>query len=351
MNKNILIHDYFENFGGGERLVVSLNKLFPKLISSFIDKDTKKNIKFSKIEIIDKSKKFNILKKINLINNFKTLNVESCSNLFCSGNYSIFTNLEKAKNKIVYVHSLPKIYFRSNDFYKKNKLLNKLFNIKFKNYGKEYLSSLNKFDKIVTNSNFTKKSLEKYIKKKIQIIHPPIQKKIFKEEEGEYYLSNNRHEHEKNLDIIIKVFLELNNKKLIISSKGSQTKKLKKMSKNSKNIKFVGILTNKNYHKYLSKCIATINISNKEDFGMAALEGMVYGKPTFCMNEGGYLETTKNKIDAIHINKSDIFNDLKQKIKIYDKDKLSKMSKNCKRTASFFSEKEFTKKIKQLLIN
>ncbi len=351
MNRNILIHDYFQNFGGGERLVLSLNKLFPNLITSFIDKDIKKKIKFSKIIVLDESRKFNFLKKINVINNFKKMKIDNCHNLLCSGNYAILVNLIKARNKIVYIHSLPKIYFKSNDFYKKDKLLNKLFNLRFRNFGKEYISSIKKFDKIIVNSNFTKKSLKKYIKKKIQIIHPPIQKKKIKEEQGDYYFSNNRHEPEKNLDIVIKAFSQLNDKKLIISSKGSQTKKLKQLSKNFTNIKFVGLLSNKKYHKYLSKCIAVINISSKEDFGMAALEGMVYGKPTFCLNEGGYLETTKNKINAIHINKLNIFNDLKRKIKIYDKKKLSNMSKNCKSAAKFFSEKKFQFKIKQLLID
>ena len=70
MNRNILIHDYFENFGGGERLVLSINKLFPELITSFINEDIKKKIKFSKVNLIDDSK-LSILKKINLINNFK----------------------------------------------------------------------------------------------------------------------------------------------------------------------------------------------------------------------------------------------------------------------------------------
>ena len=79
---------------------------------------------------------------------------------------------------------------------------------------------------------------------------------------------------------------------------------------------------------------------------MAALEGMVYGKLTFCMNEGGYLETTKDKLNSIHINRSNIFNDLKNKIKLYNADKLSKMAKNCKKTANSFSEKNFHSKIK-----
>ena len=59
----------------------------------------------------------------------------------------------------------------------KNKLLKKLFNIKFRNYGKEYISSIRKFDKIIVNSKFTKKSL-KNILKKIQIIYPSFKKKF-----------------------------------------------------------------------------------------------------------------------------------------------------------------------------
>ena len=49
MKKNILIHDYFENFGGGERVVLSLQNHFDKLYFGFcknkndIFDDTKKN--------------------------------------------------------------------------------------------------------------------------------------------------------------------------------------------------------------------------------------------------------------------------------------------------------------------
>ena len=300
--KNIIIHDYFENFGGGERLIISLDELFSELCTGFVEKKfSTKN--FKKLEILNKKNENIIFKKIKLIKNFKRLKIDSCENVLCSGNYSIFSNLEKARNKIIYIHSLPKLFFRYSDFYK-NFTIKKLFALIFKKYGTEYLKKLNEFDKIIVNSNYTKKSIKNLVKKKIYVVAPPIVKKVFNESLGNYYFSNNRHEPEKNLEIVINVFKKLNNKKLIISSTGSLTKKLKKMSIKSKNIKFVGLLNNKAYHNYLSKCAATINVSSKEDFGMAALEGMAYGKPTFCLIEGGYLETTKHNHNAIHIIKN-----------------------------------------------
>ena len=36
--KNIIIHDYFENFGGGERLIISLDELFSELFTGFVEK-------------------------------------------------------------------------------------------------------------------------------------------------------------------------------------------------------------------------------------------------------------------------------------------------------------------------
>ena len=123
------------------------------------------------------------------------------------------------------------------------------------------------------------------------------------------------------------------------------------MSIKSKNIKFEKLLNNKAYHNYLSKCAATINVSSKEDFGMAALEGMAYGKPTFCLKEGGYLETTKHNHNAIHINKNNIYNDLAFKLVYYDRKKLINLEKNCKKTAEKYSKDKFLSKIKKLMVN
>ena len=354
MNKGIIVHDYLNNFGGGEKLVKILAEQKKFKIITFFAISVIVNKFFPKFNlfIINKLPLPVAIKKFFLINYFKKFKVPKSQNCIVSGNYSLFSNLNSIKNKIYYCHSLPKIVFGSDVFYKRNKLKKIFFNLVFFNFKKLYIKNLDKFDYVIANSSFTKKKLSLFLNKnKIRVIYPPIlipsKKKIFF---SNFYLCNNRHESEKNIDIIIDVFKELPDKKIIITSKGSLTKELMKKASDSKNIFFTGLLDEKKYNSLLSSCLSVINISEQEDFGMSAVEAMAYGKATFCLNEGGYRETAKNLYNAIFISKRNIKKSLKHKIIKYDFRFLKRLKKNCLITANKFSDKVFRKKIDEILI-
>ena len=351
-NKVIFVHDYFENLGGGEKLILSLVKKKDTLITSFTNKKIKKFLPKIKILSIQKYNSLKILNKLFVIISFYFFKFKKKEkNIFVSGNYSLFLNLDNFRNKIFYCHSLPKLFFRYKDFYYNKNLILNFFNSFFSPIFKFiYLINIKKFDYILTNSNYTKKKLEKYLKKKINIINPPI-KNYYKKniKNKNFFLSNNRHELEKNIDKIIEVFNKLKDKKIIIISEGSLTKKLKMLSK-SNNIKFMGIVDEYDYQKLLNECIATINISSKEDFGMSALEGMSAGKPAIVVNQGGYLETCKKNYNSFIINHNNLEKNLYNLIKNFNFRKAKKMSTNCKKTAKLYSSDSFYKKINSLFI-
>ena len=100
----------------------------------------------------------------------------------------------------------------------------------------------------------------------------------------------------------------------------------------------------------LSKCKAVVNISQNEDFGMGAVEGMVYGKPTYCINEGGYLETTINDFNSFHVDRYDIQNDLLNKISTTSDQNIISLKENCLSTAKKYSIKKFQEKISSFMI-
>jgi glycosyltransferase involved in cell wall biosynthesis len=354
---NLFIHDYFQNYGGGERLILNLVKKEDTLLTSFIKKNLRKILKNKKKIILQSNDKlsFKIKKILTPISFYlyKTKNIYR--NFLVSGNYSVFIDLPSESNKIFYCHSLPKIFFEFEKFYNKNNLILRVLIFCTKNLFKFfYIKKINIFDRVVVNSNYTKLKLEKYYKKKIHIIYPPVQnyrtnKKNTSNKEV-FFLSNSRHEIEKNIDIIIKVFNKINNLNLIILSNGSQTKKLKKLARNNNRIKFLGLVEEKIYKKLLNQAIATINISRNEDFGMAAIEGMSAGKPAIVINEGGYKETCKNNFNSLVIDKNNIEKNLHDALKKINLSKLKKMENNCYATSGKFNSKIFVKKIKKLYI-
>ena len=114
----------------------------------------------------------NIIKKIFLIYKFSNLSVIS-KNCICSGNYSLFASIN-AENKIAYIHSVPKIFFRRKYFYSKFSIKAFFANIIFFNFKKNYISKLESFNFLVANSFYTKKQLRRFTKKKIHVIHPQL---------------------------------------------------------------------------------------------------------------------------------------------------------------------------------
>jgi glycosyltransferase involved in cell wall biosynthesis len=345
-SKNLIIHDYFENFGGGERLIkVLYNTGIFDLVYGFEKNNLIKKLNLNKKSLsLDQSKKSILHKKILLKKNFENLDIKKKYNCYLmSGNYSIFTKIPTHSRKIFYCHSLPKIFFEFEKFYKNTDIIKKFINFFFKEkFVKEYIKRLKKFDEILCNSIYTQKKIKKFCELNAKVIYPPIQTFTFKWiSQKNYFISNSRHEIGKNLEIIINVFKKKPELKIYFTSYGSQTNYLKSISKGFKNIIFKDFLSEKDYNILLGNSCATINISSKEDFGMAALEGLSAGKPAIVLNEGGYLETIKHNFNGFIINKNDLENQLSRLLSTLKLDKLYQMKGNCIRSVKKFNEKRF----------
>ena len=342
--KFIIIHDYFDNFGGGERLVnLFSNETGSKIITAFINDKIANHLtdNIYNINVFFKKNKF--LRTILLIYNFLFLKKSfNCEVVIFSGSYSIFSirNFKKQK-KIIYLHCLPKhIYHNNNNF-----LYKFFFNIYAFPFKKIYENSLKKADIIFCNSNFTKDNLLKNInlaKKKIKIVYPPIDFKKFNKDKiklNDYFLVNSRHELDKNIDLIIKSFKK-QKYKLYISSTGSLTNKLKEISKAYKNVFFLGNLDENKYIDVLKNSRGTIQLAKHEDFGMAITESLACGKMVFCLKSGGLTEYLDDQKNCFFIDNKNIINDLYDKIE-KSSDLLYKNVDYCHESVKKFSKKEF----------
>jgi glycosyltransferase involved in cell wall biosynthesis len=351
--KNLILHDYFENFGGGERLVTNLyNTNTYDLVYGFDNNNLvrKKGLQKNSHKLI-KLKLPNILKKLLLIKKFQNLTLKkSYHNYFISGTYSIFFNKEYNGQKIFYCYSLPKLFFYFNKFYTARDIIQIIIYFFYgKKFRKKFLNKLKEMNVILCVSKYTQNNLKKYSNLKSIVVYPPIDINKFKWiSQKKYFVSNSRHENEKNLDKIINVFKKFQQFKIYLTSKGSKTNYLKKLAENSNNIIFTDLLTEKKYSYLLGNCCATINISRFEDFGMAAVEGLAAGKPSISIKEGGYLETIKNGHNGFLLNRLNLEKDLSDLLNKLDFKKLYSMKDNCIKSAKKYSKKKFIKKISKL---
>lgn len=207
-------------------------------------------------------------------------------------------------------------------------------------------------DKILVNSSNVSERVKKYYNLDAEILYPFVDTKTFRFiGQGDFYLSTARLDKIKRVDLIIKAFIEMPEKKLIIASDGPDRNNLINLAKKAKNISFFGYVSDEKLRDLYGRCMATIYLSYKEDFGMIPLESMAAGKPCIATNEGGFRETIIHKKTGFLVDDPNKTENVIAAVKWMTPYKCAAMRKSCEQQADKFSEKIFLKRTKKILSN
>jgi len=148
-------------------------------------------------------------------------------------------------------------------------------------------------DKFIACSKTVQNRIQKYYKRDSIVIYPPVEFSHLRSGcEGraggsEFYLIVSQLRKYKRIDLAIEAFNKLG-LELVIIGEGPEKRKLKRKAK--KNIKFLGWLPDEKVAEYYQNCTAFI-FSSEDDFGIALVEAMFYGKPVLAYRKGGATET------------------------------------------------------------
>src|SRR3989338_10042083 len=157
---------------------------------------------------------------------------------------------------------------------------------------------------------------------------------------GKYFLIVSRLVPYKKIDLAVKVFNKLGSPLKIVGT-GVEENKLKRMAKS--NIEFLGYLTDKELVGYYKGCRAFI-FPGIEDFGLTVIEAQSFGKPVIALKKGGAL-------DIVTDGKTGIFFEVQSKKSLEDAIlKFQKMNFNPEdsiKNAKKFSFEEFKMKIEE----
>ena len=297
--KIAIFHDYFDKIGGGERLVINLAKeLNADIYTGFVD--NKNTFSFSGIKVVSLNVNKGlpaVIRNLKISKRFKDYKFPKYDCYIFSGLWCISAAKNNHPN-ILYLHTPPRFIYDLKEYYLKNcnfvqkRLLGKLIKY-WKPKDRDYI---NQFDIICPNSNNVKgRVLEYYgenIYKKCKTVYTGIEtKKFYFKKYGDFYLSTSRLDSLKRIDLIIKTFNTIPNRKLLIVGVGPQEDMLKKMAAHNNNIKFLGKVSENKLLELYSLCKATIVASVDEDLGLSAIESQAAGKPVLVVKEGGFKET------------------------------------------------------------
>ncbi len=311
MNKIAIIHEWFVNYAGSERVVESLTNIFPTAdvftLVDFLNKEQR--------EIILKGRKTNtsFIQKLPFAKkkhrNYLPLFPSAIEkfdlskyDLIISSSHSVAKGVKINKNQlhICYCHSpMRYAWDNANDYLTGFK---GSFAKLFINYLKKWdLQSAAKVNYFVANSNYISEKIKRIYNRNADVIYPPVDVERFQlsNKKKDFYLTASRLVPYKRTDLVIEAFNNMPDKKLIVIGSGPDKEKLRKIA--ASNIEFIGHQTAEELGKYMQSARAFV-FAAEEDFGIIVVEAMACGTPVIALNRGGTSETVMNKKTGILFN-------------------------------------------------
>lgn len=362
--KVALAHDQLREFGGAERVLVALKKIFPKadiytitfdLESLGSHKNLFKNWKinvswFGKIPIINRLySPFRFLTPL-IWESFDfskyDLVISSSGSWMSKG---IIT--KKPTIHISYIHHPPRYLYGYETAIEWQKyLIVRIYAYIVNHFLRiwDYKSS-QRPDYLIVNSYETKKRIEKFYRRSSTVIYPPvtIPNKYINppvSKKNGYYITVSRLAKAKHIEILVKAanILKLN---LKIIGAGRDEQYLKSIAGST--VEFLNAASDQEFTELFAKAKAFVFASKDEEFGIACVEAMGYGLPVIAYRSGGVPEYIKDGINGFLF---DLLDPMSLVKKINQFEKLSQtevleMKKQARLTSEKFTEENFKKNI------
>ena len=375
--KIAIVHDFLTYFGGAERVLMSLHKIYPDApIYTLLYDENKMKKYFPEAKIrssfLNRLPKFIRKRKKYLLpfmpTAVETFDLRDFDIVISSSSSFVKGIITKPKAiHICYCHTPTRFLWDWHyNYLEENKIkgIKKIFVLPILHYLRMWdKSAAERVDYFIANSKFTAKRIKKFYGRESEIIYPPVNCSIddaphpnpLPRGEGailpdknkrDYFLIVSRLSSYKKIEIAVEAFnkLEL---PLIIIGEGSDKNKLMKIA--NKNTKFLGFQPEEKLAQYYKNCYAFI-FPGEDDFGITPIEAMFFGKPVLAYRKGGVLETViENEMgeffdDPIPEILADGVRRLKNNYNNYDPEKIKKQAEK-------FSEEKFKDKIKEFVKN
>lgn len=364
--KVALVYDRVNKWGGAERVLLALHKIWPEapLYTSVYDPVGAPWAKIFKV-IPSFLQRFPLAKSKHEIYPwlmplvFESFNFDEFDLVISVTSEAAKGILTKPKTKYLcycltptrYLWSGYEEYFRARWF----RLLAKPMITYLKTWDKVAAQRPDCYLAISLN---VEERIKKYYGRESGVVYPPVDLRRFKESNNcpelrsremqsgkdKYFLVVSRLVPYKKVDLVVETFNHLGlNLKVI--GKGTEMGKLRRMAKD--NIEFLGQLTDNELVGYYQNCQAVI-FPQEEDFGLVPIEAQACGKPVIAFYGGGVLETiVEGKTGEFF--KPQTATALGSEVQRFKGSKYR--SEDCRRQAEKFSEEsfliEFKKKVEE----
>ena len=351
--KVALVYDRVNKWGGAERVLLALHKIFPTA-PLFTSVYNPKKAKWARVFRV-KTSFLQSFPAASFSHQFYAPLMPIAFESFSFDEYDLVISVtsEAAKGIITKPGTLhicycltPTRYLWSGyEIYFKNKFLKFISRpvVSYLKYWEETASS--RPNKYIAISKEVKKRIKNYYNRDSHVIYPSIDVPSQipeKEIKGKYFLVVSRLIPYKRIEIAIKACNELK-LPLKIIGKGSEKFKLKRIA--GPTIEFLGEVSDKKLWTYYKNSIALI-FPGVEDFGLVMVEAQSFGKPVIAFRGGGAKEIVRKGKTGEFFNKQEP-KALVNLLKKFDINRYNSL--DCYKNSKRFTFKNFQKEFKRFL--
>lgn len=352
-----VLHDYLQVSGGAERLVVTLARGLPGyslgvagIYSGFGSFGDLANVDLHELSVARWLPRvpralWTFGRPLSILGEAKSV--------IYSGVYApLAVHGQPGGKKNYYCHTPPRFAFDWEDSYvaRHPSVVRPALSRAIAIYRRAYIRAVESMDVVIVNSWHVRERLRRLLGVTAKVVYPPIDTETFRwRGQGDYYLSLGRLEPNKRIDRVVKAFLAMPDKKLVVASGGSQEGFLRGLAHGAPNILFTGWQTEAELAALIGNSIACIYVPRDEDFGMSAVEAMAAGKPVIGVVEGGLKESIEHNSTGLLLSPDPNSCEIARAVRALPPEISMKMRLACESRATEFTSRRFVDSIKHLI--
>lgn len=309
MSRIALVHDYFVQMGGAERVAEAMHESFPSapmyttvaLPHSLPQRLRMADIRTSPLQHLPSIERR--FRHYFMLYPFAVENFDlSAYDLIFSSSSGYAKGVRRRRNAIhvCYCHTPMRWVWRYDDYVARERLgsvARGLLPLMLWPLKKWDLRASKQPNYYIANSRLVADRIKKIYGREAHVIPPPIDVNRFhmSNEIDDYYLVLSRLMPYKRIDLAIEACKRMN-RRLIVIGDGPDRQRLEKLADDR--IEFLGRQPDKIVNYYAARCRALL-FPGEEDFGMAPLEANAAGRPVIAYRAGGAVETVEENVTGV----------------------------------------------------